>query len=133
MKKLVSALLAVLMLLSLAACGGQDDSQGGSPSGGGGESKNTQLPTIDQIKLGEDYQDITATVKILTNRTDIVDTTYAGYAAKFKELYPNITVEYEAVTDYEESLKLRLTTGDWGDICFKIGRASCRERVWQLV
>ena len=27
-------------------------------------------------------------------------------------------VEYEAVTDYEESLTLRLTTGDWGDLCF---------------
>lgn len=34
------------------------------------------------------------------------------------ELYPNITVEYEGITDYEESLKLRLTTGDWGDLCF---------------
>lgn len=115
MKKLVSALLAALMLLSLAACGGQDDSQESNQPGG--ETK-TDLPTIDQINLGEDYQDITATVKILTNRTDIVDTTYAQYAATFKELYPNITVEYEAVTDYEESLKLRLTTGDWGDICF---------------
>lgn len=117
MKKLVSALLAALMLLSLAACGGDANAPGNSGSQGG-EGKNTQLPTIDQIKLGEDYQDITATVKILTNRTDIVDTTYKKYAETFKEMYPNITVEYEAVTDYEESLKLRLTTGDWGDICF---------------
>ena len=113
MKKLVSVLLAAVMLLSLAACGGKDDNPGGSQGG-----KYTELPTIDQIKLGEDYQDITATVKILTNRTDIVDTKYKEYAETFKQMYPNITVEYEAVTDYEESLKLRLTTGDWGDICF---------------
>lgn len=47
-----------------------------------------------------------------------MDTTYAGYAEQFHELYPNITVTYEAVTDYEESLTLRIMTGEWGDICF---------------
>lgn len=77
-----------------------------------------EVPKIDQITVGEDYQDVTATIKILTNRTDIVDTVYKGYAEQFMELYPNITVEYEGITDYEESLTLRLTTGDWGDICF---------------
>ena len=115
MKKLVSALLAAVMLLSMAAC-----NSGNNPGGGGGtgESKYTELPTIDQIKVGEDYQDITATVKVLTNRNDIANTTYAEYAKTFKELYPNITVEYEGITDYEEALNLRLPNGDWGDICF---------------
>lgn len=77
-----------------------------------------EVPTIDQINVGEDYQDLTASIKVLTNRTDIVDTVYKGYAEQFMELYPNITVEYEGITDYEESLNLRLTTGDWGDLCF---------------
>lgn len=81
-------------------------------------SAEGELPTIDQISVGEDYQDVTASIKILTNRTDIVDTVYKGYAEQFMELYPNITVEYEGITDYEESLTLRLTTGDWGDLCF---------------
>lgn len=76
------------------------------------------IPTIDQIKVGEDYKDITASIKVLTNRTDIVDTVYAGYAQQFMEIYPNISVEYEAVTDYEEAVTLRLTAGDWGDIMF---------------
>lgn len=77
-----------------------------------------EVPTIDTIKVGEDYQDLEAKIKVLTNRTDIVDTVYKGYAEEFMKLYPNITVEYEGITDYEESLTLRLTTGDWGDICF---------------
>lgn len=77
-----------------------------------------EVPTIDQIKVGEDYQDLEASIKVLTNRTDIVDTVYKGYAEEFMELYPNIKVEYEGITDYEESLNLRLTTGDWGDVCF---------------
>lgn len=76
------------------------------------------VPTIDQIKVGEDYKDLEASVKVLTNRTDIVDTVYKGYAEQFMELYPNIKVEYEGITDYEESLNLRLTTGDWGELCF---------------
>ena len=113
MKKLVSAFLAAVMLLSLAAC-----SNSNNPGGGSGESKYTELPTIDQIKVGEDYQDITATVKVLTNRNDIANTTYAEYAKTFNQLYPNIKVEYEGITDYEEALNLRLPNGDWGDICF---------------
>lgn len=115
MKKLASIFLTAIMLLSLAACGGG----GGEPKKeDGAPAANPDVPAINDINLGEDYQDITATVKVLTNRTDIVDDVYAKYAAQFHELYPNITVEYEGITDYEESLNLRLPNGDWGDICF---------------
>lgn len=109
-KKLLSLGLVTTMVFSLAACGGN----GGS--GGGGASSD--IPTIDEITVGEDYQDLEAEIKVLTNRTDIVDTVYKGYADEFMKLYPNIKVEYEGITDYEETLKLRLTTGDWGDLCF---------------
>ncbi len=44
-----------------------------------------------------DYTDLTASIRVLTNRTDIVDTVYKGYAEQFMELYPNITVEYEGM------------------------------------
>jgi len=81
-------------------------------------AEEDSVPSINEITLGEDYQDITASITVLTNRTDIADTTYAEYAEQFSELYPNITVTYDAITDYEESLTLRLITGDWGDICF---------------
>lgn len=111
LKRAVSLAMASTMILSLAACGSGGDDKGGSSSG-------EAVPTIDQITVGEDYKDIKADIKVLTNRTDIVDTVYAGYAEEFMKLYPNINVEYEAVTDYEESLTLRLTTGDWGDLCF---------------
>ncbi len=125
MKKVLALILTLAMALSLAsltACGGSSSSSTGTTdSSAAGDTTDTEesgLPTIDSITLGEDYQDITATVTILTSRTDIADTTYAAYAEEFHELYPNITVEYEAITDYEETLQLRLTTGDWGDICF---------------
>lgn len=133
-KKMISLGLAAAMAMSLAACGGgggnaeksdagssagTESNTGSSAAGGSGTGGAAEgVPTIDQIKVGEDYQDLTASIKVLTNRTDIVDTVYKGYADEFMKLYPNITVEYEGITDYEESLNLRLTTGDWGDLCF---------------
>ncbi len=87
MKKKIALFLALTLAAVMLCCGALAEQT---------------LPTIDQIKLGEDYQDVTASIKILTNRTDIVDTTYAEYAKQFMELYPNITITYEAVTDYEQ-------------------------------
>ena len=79
----------------------------------------TGVPTYSQIKLGEDYTDLTATIKFLHCRTDREeDGTYAALWAKFNEMYPNITVESEGVTDFAEDSLLRLSTGDWGDIMF---------------
>ena len=42
----------------------------------------------------------------------------ADLIAKFNEVYPNITVETEGITDYAEDALLRLSTGDWGDVMF---------------
>ena len=111
-KKWVSLFLASAMALSMAACGSED-----AGSGNGEESTKKDIPTIDKINK-EDYKDLKADIKILTNRTDIVDTKYKEYADAFMKEYPNIKVTYEAITDYEESLTLRLPNGDWGDICF---------------
>ena len=107
-KKLISLGLAAAMAMSLAACGGgggnaeksdagssagAESNTGSSAAGGSGTGGAAEgVPTIDQIKVGEDYQDLTASIKVLTNRTDIVDTVYKGYADEFMKLYPNITV-----------------------------------------
>lgn len=135
-KKLVSMGMTAVLALSLTACGGSgsagSESKGGNDSGsanqGGAEagaasadaqgSEASGVPTIDQINLGTDYQDIVADILVLTDRTDIVDTVYKGYAEEFMKLYPNIKVTYEGITDYAESVTLRLTNGDWGDVCF---------------
>ncbi len=83
----------------------------------GGNALAAELPAFNELNI-DDYADLTADIKILTDRTDIVDTVYAGYAEQFTERFPNIHVTYEAVTDYAEAVTLRLTNGDWGDICF---------------
>lgn len=136
-KKIISIFLVLTLIFALTACGSKSkdgekdagsssgtsgDSNGGdskgedSDSGNADNSGDTTLPTYDSIKLGEDYKDITATIKFLTHRTDIVDTVLKGYVEEFNKVYPNITVEYEGITDYAETSLLRLSSKDWGDI-----------------
>lgn len=114
MKKFLAIGLACTMTVSLAACGG------GSSSGGGASDGGTDKKYVD-VTLGEDT-DLEASIKLLTNRTDMEADDYAGknwasYIADFNEQYPNISVEVEGITDYAEDSLLRLQGGDdWGDI-----------------
>ena len=66
MKKALSLVLALLMSLSLlTACGG-----GGGDSGKA--ALDPDLPTYDSLKVGEDYTDITAELRVITHRTDLI-------------------------------------------------------------
>ncbi|MBG6056372.1 ABC-type glycerol-3-phosphate transport system substrate-binding protein [Salinibacterium sp. CAN_S4] len=53
---------------------------------------------------------------VLTNRTDLVDTVFQDYKKEFEALYPDVNVEFEAITDYEPEVNTRLSTGDYGDV-----------------
>ncbi|WP_061016443.1 ABC transporter substrate-binding protein [Microbacterium sp. CCH5-D1] len=55
-------------------------------------------------------------ITVLTNRTDLVDTTFKEYAKTFEEEYPGTTVKFEALTDYEGDTKIRLNSQDYGDV-----------------
>ena len=68
-QKLISIGLVAAMVASLTACGG---------NGGNGDtqkSANKDVPKFDSLKVGEDYKDLKADIKILTNRTDIAPVT----------------------------------------------------------
>ncbi len=104
LKKMLALGLAASMVLSLPVAVSADE---------GG------VPGYVDITLGEDYTDLTATIKFIHHKTDREeDGTMASLIAAFNEVYPNITVETEGVTDYAEDSLLRLSTGDWGDIMF---------------
>ena len=106
-KKVISMMLALSMALSLGACGSKTSK----------ETSQETVPTIDQIKLGEDYKDLKADLKILTHRTDLTDNVFKDYIKDFQELYPNISIEYEGITNYADDVTTRLSSDDWGDIC----------------
>lgn len=89
--------------------------RGGSESSSTGE---TSLPTYDSLTVGTDYTDLTAEIKVITHRTDLItDGTLDGYVASFQKLYPNISISYEGITNYAGDMTTRLTNRNWGDIC----------------
>ncbi|MCO8269340.1 ABC transporter substrate-binding protein [Actinoplanes sp. TRM 88003] len=87
---------AATSLALLAGCtggaGGDDDSSGAS----GGS--------------------ITGEITVLTNRTDLAETTLPAYAKKFEVKYPGTKVSFEAVTNYEGDVTTQLSSGDYGDV-----------------
>ena len=55
-------------------------------------------------------------ITVLTNRTDIVDTVFQDYVKEFQKTYPNVQVKFEALTDYEGDVRIRLNSKDYGDV-----------------
>lgn len=138
-KKVLAVTLAAAMTLSLAACGGggeapaapaetenetveeapaeSDDAAAAEETEAPAEAEAGGVPGYLDIKLGEDYTNLTASIKFLHCRTDREeDGTMAELIGRFNQDYPNITVETEGVTDYAEDALLRLSAGDWGDV-----------------
>lgn len=109
MKKALALTLAATMSVSLLA---------GCSSGETEDTAESTLPAYNELSVGEDYTDLTADLKIISHRTDLIeDGTFQGYVDQFNEMYPNITISYEGITDYANDMTTRLTSNDWGDIC----------------
>ena len=142
LKKVLALTLAAAMTLSLAACGGSDDGGAAEAPAAADDTAadETEAPAADEaaddnaeteapaaasgltyasVNLGEDYKDLTTTIKFIHHKTDREeDGTIPDLIAKFNEVYPGITVETEGITDYAEDSLLRLSAGDWGDVMF---------------
>lgn len=114
MKKLVramSVLMTAAVLVSFAACSKKENVK---------SSAGNVLKYAD-VELGKTGTDITATLKLLTHRTDMLGDSYNGvtfakYLEEFNKVYPNIKIEIEGITDYASTALLRLQGGEWGDI-----------------
>ena len=95
MKKLLSLIMALCMVLGMASFAAAED----------------ELPTFDQIVLGENA-DLTAKIHFAYHRTDIPDK-LNGYVEEFRKIYPNVEIEYELITDYAENALMRVDNTDW--------------------
>lgn len=98
-RRTVLAIATGALLLS-AAC-----------TGTGGTSKGADA------KAPDDPSKVGGTIKVLTQRTDLVaDGTMKKYAAEFNKTYPKVKVEFEALTNYETEVKIRMNTENYGDV-----------------
>ena len=132
-KKILAVVMACTMCCALAACGSSDSGSAATSSAAAdttaaadtsaadtastGDAADSSAKNFADLELGTDGTDITASLHVLTNRTDLVDTAFKDYVADFNTMYPNITIEYEGMTNYADDITTRLSTGDWGDIC----------------
>lgn len=122
MKKLVKAGVAAAAVLSLAAfITGCSKKQNAPKADSSAKASDTLDISYSDIVLGKTGTDITATLKLLSHRTDMLNadypgTTWAQYLAEFNKVYPNIKVEIDGITDYASTALLRLQGGNWGDI-----------------
>lgn len=140
LKKVTALTLAAAMTFSLVGCGGGDtptEAPADTTTDAAAEEDNADDAAVTDdvsdsaddvadaaddgaaaggltyasVKLGEDNMDITTTIKFIHHKTDREeDGTMAGLISKFNEMYPNITVETEGITDYAEDALLRLST-----------------------
>jgi ABC-type glycerol-3-phosphate transport system substrate-binding protein len=98
-KKTLTGTLVATAILTVAGCSGQ-----GTASG-------------ETAKAPAEPGDVSGTIKVLTHRTDLVQNgTMDEYAAEFRKIYPKVKVEFEALTDYEGEVKIRMNTEDYGDV-----------------
>lgn len=99
-------LVGALAVSSLAGCKKKEET---TPAPAGGETKVEDKKPEEKKIAGE--------IVVLTNRTDIVDSVFkAKYLPEFNKKYPDVKVEFEAITDYENTIKTRLNTKDYGDV-----------------
>ena len=95
MKKFLALALCVLLAISCFAFASAEEA----------------LPSLDEIVLGENT-DLTAKIHFVYHRTDIPEK-LDGYIKAFQEIYPNVEIEYELITDYAENALLRVGNNDW--------------------
>src|SRR5215207_9259034 len=90
MKKL--ALTGLLVIgLALTGCGGPEETTG-------------------------DPNAISGDITVLTQRTDLVDNVFVDYKKNFETKYPGVHVKFEAITDYETEVRIRMNTQEYGDV-----------------
>jgi len=58
---------------------------------------------------------VAGSIVVLTHRTDWVDTKFQDYLKAFNVKYPNVSVEFEAITDFNGTVRTRMGTKEYGD------------------
>ncbi|KAB8125602.1 carbohydrate ABC transporter substrate-binding protein [Gracilibacillus oryzae] len=111
-KKLLVFFASMLVVLAIVAGCSSDNEDNASAGESSGEGDAPLYETWKEIAP----EDIEGDLTVITHRTDIVDTVYQDYADQFNEKYPNVNVNFEALTDYGGEIMPRMNTEDYGDV-----------------
>lgn len=110
----VTSLAALTLMAGLfAGCSSNNNTDNTAATNGGNTGTGTEATAAPE---GDAAKDIKGNITVITQRTDIVDTVFKDYAAKFNEKYPDVKVNFEALSSYEDQIKIRMGTSDYGDV-----------------
>lgn len=112
MKKILTVLLIMVVLVNLfTGCAKKEEESSETKK----EVEQTGEASGDKGTESEG-EAISGKLTILTHRTDLVDNLFVEYVATFNEKYPDVEIEFEAMTDYEGEVKIRMSTSEYGDV-----------------
>ncbi len=67
-----------------------------------------------------DSKEPAGTITVLHHRTDWNDTKFVEYRDRFNQKYPNVKVEFEAITEYAGVVRTRMSTKEYGDVLMMV-------------
>lgn len=115
-KKMIAVLLAGTMLIGLVACG-KDNKNANLDKENKEQGKEVeQVEETTTEEATTEMPEDAIVITILTDKTHLVDTKFEEYKKIFESNYENVVVEIEAVKNYEQTMRQRLRTGDYGDV-----------------
>src|SRR5690625_1995243 len=106
--------LGILLMFAviIVGCSNNDEKDN---SEGAGNNVDSNVDN-DTEEIDSDTSEIEGDITVITNRTDIVDSVFQDYVTDFQKTYPNVNVEFEALTDYGGEIMPRMNTEEYGDV-----------------
>ncbi len=119
MKKFLSLVVVVALLVTLFVGCTNDTTE--EEINSGDTNKGTEASGDDTEVSDVDVEEaIEGTITVITNRTDLLQDgagkSMYDYAAEFNAIYPDVTVKFEGLTDYQGQISIRMNTEEYGDV-----------------
>jgi ABC-type glycerol-3-phosphate transport system substrate-binding protein len=115
MRKCVSILLAVVLLISLSVGCTKAAEPAGTGSTEAAVTEASTAPAADASTPAEPVAALKGDLTFIHHRTDIDGTLIKGYIAKFNEKYPDVKITTETYSDYDGQMTIRMNSNDYGD------------------
>ena len=116
-EKLLSMVLLIVMVTTLfVGCGNKGEDSKVESKGATTTDSASASNDKEKAKSVDDTKTISGEITVITQRTDLVDTKFKDYVEQFKGRYPDVEVKFEAITNYENDIAIRLGTEEYGDV-----------------
>ncbi|WP_054741626.1 ABC transporter substrate-binding protein [Cellulosilyticum ruminicola] len=113
LKKVLSLALGVTMAMTtFVGCGSNAKSNETSSKMAEGAAEGKESVDIKDMNP----EDVTGEINFITHRTDLTDTLIQEYITEFNKEYPNVKVNVEGITNYQDDIKVRMSTTEYGDV-----------------